>query len=151
AGAFLIEPAELLRAAQEDATQNQPLHALRMRLRIGQRQGGAPGAAKQHESVDAQMLTNALDIGDQRLGGIVLQARVRGGTTAAALIEGDNAIQGRIEVTATGGIAAGAGTTMNEQHRQPVRRATLVDVQNMRWLDRQLMACVGFDLRIQSL
>ena len=100
AGALLVEPAEFLRPTQEDAAQNQPVHALRMRLRIGQRQGRAPGAAEQHELVYPQVLANAFDIADQRLGGVVLQTGVRGGAATATLIEGDDTVEIGIEVSA---------------------------------------------------
>ncbi|MOA01380.1 hypothetical protein D3C78_1207880 [compost metagenome] len=121
-----------------------------MGLCVGQRQGRAPGAAEQHPLVDAQVLADALHVRHQIPGGVAVETGVRGRAAAAALVEGDDAIDGRIEPAAAGRIAAGARPAVDEQHRQAVRRAALVDVQLVRMVHRQLVAGVGFDLRIQG-
>lgn len=72
------------------------MHTLRMGLRVGQRQGRAPRATKQHPFIDAQVLANPLKIGDQIPGGVVSRL-AWGGTTATALIEGDDSVQVRIK------------------------------------------------------
>lgn len=150
AGAFLVEPAELVRAAQEDAAQDQCLDPLGMGLRVGQRQGRPPGAAEQHPALDAQVLADALHVLHQVPGGVVLQAGVRRGAPAAALVEGDDAVQGRVEVAPAGRIAAGPRPAVDEHHRQPVRRAALVDVEDVGVFHRQLVPRVGLDLREQG-
>ncbi|MCY1560128.1 hypothetical protein D9M68_972310 [compost metagenome] len=40
---------------------------------------------------------------------------------------------------------------MNEHHRQTIRRTALVHIEDVRRLYGQLVATVGFDLRVQSL
>ena len=67
------EPVHLARAAQKDAAQHAAGHALGMRLRVGQRERRAPGAAEQQPAVDAQMAAQPLDILDQI--GVVLSSR----------------------------------------------------------------------------
>ena len=73
------------------------------------------------------------------------------GTTAATLIERDDAVKVRVEEATTQRITTTAWATVNEHNRQALRRPTLVDVKHMRRFDRQLMPGVGFDLRIQGL
>ncbi|MNS68352.1 hypothetical protein D3C72_1016320 [compost metagenome] len=121
AGAGLVEPFDFLRTAEKDPAQDQAVYPLRMGLRVGQREGRTPGAAKQHPFVDAQVLSNPLQVGDQIPGGVVFQAGVRRGATAAALIESDNAIEIRIEEATTLGITSGTGAAVDEHHRQTFR------------------------------
>ena len=97
------------------------MHTLRVGLRVGQRQGRTPGAAEQHPFVDAQVFANPLKVGDQIPGGVVFQVGVGRGATATALVEGDNAIQVRIEIPAALGITPGAGAAVDKHHRQTFR------------------------------
>lgn len=97
------------------------MYTLRMGLRIGQRQGRTPGAAKQHPFFDAQVLANPLQVGDQIPGRVVFQAGVGSGATTAALVESDNAIQVGIEEATTLGITSGTGAAVDEHHRQTFR------------------------------
>jgi hypothetical protein len=85
------------------------MHALGMGLGVGQRQGRAPGTAEQHPFVDAQVFADALEVGDQVPGGVVFQAGVGRRAAAAALVEGDDAVQVRVEIAAALGVATGAG------------------------------------------
>ncbi|MNJ37153.1 hypothetical protein D3C77_319620 [compost metagenome] len=151
AGASLVEPLDLLRAAQEDAAQDQAMHALGVGLGVGQGQGRAPGAAEQHPFFDAQVLADALQVFDQVPGGVVFQAGMGGRTATAALVEGDDAVQVGIEVAAALGIAASTRATMDEHHRQTFRRTALIDIQHMRCFHGQIVPGVGFDLRVQGL
>ncbi|MNL64407.1 hypothetical protein D3C87_1886180 [compost metagenome] len=97
------------------------MHALRMGLRVGQGQGRTPGATEQHPFFNAQVLADALEVGDQIPGGVVFQARVGRGSTATTLVESDNAIQVWIEVPTALGITTGPGAAVNEHHRQTFR------------------------------
>ena len=124
---------------------------LRVGLRVGQRQGRTPRAAEQHPFFNAQVFADALKVFHQIPGGVVFQAGVRGGATAAALVEGDDAIQIRIEIASALGVAAGAGATVDEYDRQSFRRAAFIDVQRMGVIDSQIVPGVRFDLRKQSL
>ncbi|MNN12720.1 hypothetical protein D3C81_1257220 [compost metagenome] len=123
---------------------------LGMGLRVGQRQGRAPGAAEQHPLVDAQVLADALHVRHQIPGGVAVQAGMRGRAAAAALVEGDDAVDGRIEPAAAGLVTAGPRPAVHEQHRQAVRDTAFVDIQLVRMVHRQLVAGVGFDLWIQA-
>ncbi len=120
-----------------------------MPLRIGQGQGRPPGAAEQHPLLDAQVLTQSLDVLDQVPGGVVFQAGIGRGATAAALVEGDDAIEVGIEEAPTQAIAAGTRPAMEEQHRQAVGRAALIGVEYMGRFDGQLVAGIGLDFRVQ--
>ena len=151
AGALLVEPADFLRAAQEDAAQDQAMHALGVGLGIGQGQGGAPRAAEQHPFFDAQVLANAFQVLDQVPGGVVLQARVGRGAATAALVEGDDAVQIGVEVAAALRVAAGARAAVDEHHGQTFRRAAFIDIQHMRRFHGQIVPGVGFDLRVEGL
>lgn len=120
-------------------------------MRISQGQGRTPGAAEHHPLFDAQVQADPLEVGDQVPGGVVFQAGVRGGAPATALVEGDDAVQVRIEVTATLGIAPGSRATVDEHHRQTFRGSALIDIQYMGFVDSQIVPGIGFDLRVQSL
>ncbi|MNY52254.1 hypothetical protein D3C86_1879050 [compost metagenome] len=74
-----------------------------------------------------------------------------GGAPAAALVEGDDAVQVGVEEAPAQGIATSARAAVDEHHRQTLRRTALVHIEHVRRLYRQFMAGVGFDLRIQSL
>jgi len=56
------EPLHLRPAAEEDAAQHAARHPLRMRLGIGEREGRAPGPAKQQPALDAERSPQRLDI-----------------------------------------------------------------------------------------
>src|SRR5215212_5747400 len=76
ARALLIEPAYLLRPAQEDAAQSERAHALRVRLGVGERERAPPGAAEDLPRVNAQAHAYLLDVLDQVPGRVPLQLRV---------------------------------------------------------------------------
>ncbi|MCY1415816.1 hypothetical protein D9M71_313110 [compost metagenome] len=151
AGARLVEPLDFLWPAQEDPTQDQAMHTLGVGLGIGQGQGRTPGATEQHPFFDAQVLAGPLQVFDQVPGGVVFQAGVGGRTTAATLIESDDAVQVGIKVATALGITTSARAAVNEHHRQTFRRATLIDIQHMRLFHGQIVPGVRFDLRVQSL
>ncbi|MNM43325.1 hypothetical protein D3C81_542050 [compost metagenome] len=136
-GAFLVEPFQFPAAQHEDAAQHQFGHALRMALRIGQRQGRAPAAAEHLPAIDLQVLAQFLDVGNEVPGGVVHQIGVRGGTTGAALVEQDDAVLGRVVELAHLVAAAAARPTMQHHHRLAVRVAALFEVQRVAVVDLQ--------------
>ncbi|MNC55360.1 hypothetical protein D3C75_1048860 [compost metagenome] len=73
------------------------------------------------------------------------------GAATAALVEGDDAVQGRVEVAAALGVASGARAAVDEYHRQTFWRAAFVDIQHMRRFHGQIVPGVGFDLRVEGL
>src|SRR3546814_10988034 len=90
--AFLIEPFQLPAPQHEDATQDQLADPLRMGLRIGQRQRGAPGATKYLPAFDTQMPAQGFDIRHQMPGGVVDQISIRRGSNCTPLVEPDEAV-----------------------------------------------------------
>ena len=109
------------------------MHTFRMGLGIGQGQGRAPGAAEQHPLVDAEVLANALKVGNQIPGGVVVQAGVGRRAPATTLIEGDDAVQVRVEEAPTQGITTRPRTAMDKHHRQTIRITAFVDIQHVRF------------------
>jgi hypothetical protein len=69
---------------------------------------------------------------------------------AAALIEEDDPVHFRIEKAPILFRATGARTTVNEQHRHALGVTTLLDMQLMRWRDRELMGGKGLYRWIKS-
>src|SRR5207249_5724137 len=59
------KPLDLASAAKEDSAQNQREAALRVRLRVGDRQRAAPGAPEHDPAFHAQMHAQSLQIGKQ--------------------------------------------------------------------------------------
>jgi len=145
AAAVLIEPLQLPAPQHEDAAQHQLGHPLGMRLRIGQRQRGAPGTAEHLPAFQCQMLAQALDVRNQVPSGVVDEFRMRRGASATALVEQHDAIGIRVEEAPALGIATAARPAMQEHHRLAVRIAALLVVQRMQRRDLQEAAVVGLD------
>jgi hypothetical protein len=97
------------------------------------------------------MGTDAFEVLDQMPSGVVLQAGMGRGTAAATLIEGDNAVKVRIEITPALRVASRTRSAVNEDDRQAIRRAAFIDIQHMRLFHCQIVPGVRFDLRVQSL
>src|SRR3546814_15017923 len=91
-----------------------------MRLRIGKRQGRAPGAAEHVPAHDAQVVAQALHVGDQQRRGVVGELAERCRAAGAALVEDDDAIMARVEEAAV--VGAGPGTRAAVQERPEERR-----------------------------
>ena len=84
-----------------DRDQHQPGHPLRVPLGVGGGQRAAPGRAEHQPALQPEVLAQQFDVGDQVVGGVVLQrgavlGGVRGGAAAAALVEQDVAEDGRV-------------------------------------------------------
>src|SRR5262245_53532840 len=71
------------------------------------------------------MLAQALHVGDEMPGGVVLDRRVGRGAAAAALVEENDAVVPRIVEAAHGGVAAAARTAVDDQNRSTARVAAL--------------------------
>ena len=117
-----------------------------IRLGVGQRQRGAPGAAEQQPAVDAEMAAQGLDVGDQVLGGVVLQAAERTRPAGAALVEDDHAPELGVEEAAMHRAGAGARAAVQEQHRPAARVADLLPVHDMAGRERQVAGLERADL-----
>ena len=76
---------------------------------------------------------------------------MRSRTPAAALIEGNDAVHARIEITAAVGVTSRPRPAVHKDHRQAVGRTAFVDIQDMRPINSKIVPGVGFDLREQGL
>jgi rhodanese-related sulfurtransferase len=63
-----------------------------MRLGIGERERRAPGAAEHLPALDVEMLAELLDVVDEMPGGVFVDAGMRRGAAAAALVELHDAV-----------------------------------------------------------
>ena len=116
-GAVLIEPADLGIAQQENSAQHEFADALGIGLRIGERQGAAPRSAEYQPALDAEMLAQSLDVGDQMPGRVLDEAGARPAASAAALIEHHDAVVLRVEELPRALVGAGAGPAVQEYGR----------------------------------
>ncbi len=119
---------QLLLAQGEDAAQHHFTDALRVGLRIGERQRRPPGTAKHQPLIDAGHFAQPLDIGHQMPGGVVVQAGVRTGAATAALIEQQHLVAFGIEQLAMMRRNAAARPAVNEDRRLTVRVAAQLPV-----------------------
>lgn len=80
---------------------------------------------------------------------VLLEAGVRGGLAAAALIEDDNAVHSRIEVTTEIGRGTAARPAVQKDDGLPAGVPRLLPVERVRWGDRQHARAVGLDRRVE--
>src|SRR3569623_2066749 len=121
-----------------------------MSLGIDQTERRTPGTAEYHPAFDAELGTDALQVGDEKQRGVNNELRMRGGAPGAALIEQHDAIDVGIEETAMIGFAAGTGAAVHEHHRQAFGVAALLDVESMDLVDLEAVRGVRLDIRIKG-
>ena len=92
------------------------------------------------------MPAQRLDVGDQVLGGVVLQAAQRARASGAALVEDDHAPELGIEEAAMHRAGAGARAAVQEQHRPAARIAHLLPVHDVVGRERQVAGLERADL-----
>ena len=126
--AALVEPVDLLFAEEEDAAQDDFGDAIGMGLGIGEREGGAPGSAEHLPALDAEVLADFLDIGDQVPGGVGFERRVGRALAAAALVEVHDAVLLGMKEAALFGIGAAARTAVQKNHRLAGGVAALLEI-----------------------
>lgn len=127
---------ELLAAEHEDSTQNKGLDAIGMSFSVCQREGASPGASEYNPLVDAEMLTDLLDIIYKMPCGVILKASMRSRFAGTTLVEQNNAIHAGIEELTVPGI-----TTTTYVKRECVRnslikrwvRVSAVSIAENRW------------------
>lgn len=129
--AAAIKPVKLFARHQENATQHQVSGSVGMGLRINQRQGRSPGAAKNDPTLDPKGNPDAFNIRDQIPCRVVFHARMGRGPPASALIEQDHPVMARIKETSHPGAASATGPAMQDHHRLALRIAALLDVNLM--------------------
>ena len=147
--AFLVEPFQFPASQHEDAAQHQFGDPLRMRLRICQGQGRAPAATEHLPAFDAQGFAQPLDVVDEVPRGVVDKVGVRHRTPAAALVEQNDAVLGRIVESPHLRAASGAGTAMQQHHGFALRIAALFVIERVARIDCQPAGVVGLDVGIQ--
>ena len=145
------EPADLLRPAEEDPAQDQTETALGVSLGVGQGQGAAPGAAEQEPAVDAERSAQPLHVGDQMVGGVVLERAARRRATGAPLIEDDDTVEGGIEEPPMRRDRPGAGAAMQEHDRGAVGVAALFPIHRVGVVEPHTAGLVGLYGRVQLL
>lgn len=95
---LLVEPQQLLSSQGEDTSEDQSQAAIRVRLRIGERQRRAPRSSKDDPAVDAEVLSQLLDVLYEMPGRVLLKRGVRGRLSRASLVEQDAAVVRGIKV-----------------------------------------------------
>ncbi len=96
---------------------------------VGDAEGAAPRAAEHLPAVDAEVLAQALDVGDEVPGGVVVERGERLALAAAALVEQDDAVARRVEEAPVLGVGAAAGPAVQEHHRLAGAVARLLEVE----------------------
>ena len=71
--AALVEPVDFLLAEEEDAAQDKFGDAIGISLGIGEGESGAPGSAEHLPALNAEVLADLLDVGDEVPGGVGLE------------------------------------------------------------------------------
>ena len=115
--AALVEPIDFLLAEEEDAAEDEFSDAVGISLGIGKGERGAPGSAEYLPALNAEVLADFLDVGDQVPGGVGFERRVGRALAAAALVEVHDAVLFGMEEAALFGIGAAAGTAVQKDHR----------------------------------
>ena len=149
AAALLIEPFELGASEREDAPEHKLRHALRMRLRVSQRQRRAPGAPEHLPALDAEMLAQALDVVDQMPSRVLFERRVRRRASAATLIEEHDPVARRIVVAAHDRVGAAAGPAVQKHGGFSGLAAAFLVIELVQGRDLEPSGAVGSDLGIK--
>ena len=125
------------------------MHALRVRLGVGEGEGAAPAAAEDEPLVDAEVLADPLGVGHEVPGGVLAQLGVGRALAAAALVEeGEVPLRG-VEVAAVVGVEAAAGAAVEEERLLPLRVADLLVVDGVEVGDLQEAVVEGLDRGIE--
>lgn len=95
---LLVEPQQLLSSQGEDASEDQSQAAIRVRLRVGERQRRTPRSPKDDPAVDAEVLSQLFDVLHEMPGRVLLERGVRGRPPRASLVEQDAAVVRGIKV-----------------------------------------------------
>src|SRR5208337_404436 len=95
---------------------------------VSQRKRRAPGAAAKLPGLDAEMVAQALHIGNEVPGCVLLERGIRGRAPASALIEEHDAVACRVVIAPHGGVAASAWSAVDHQGRLARRGAALLEI-----------------------
>ena len=97
-----------------------------------------------------QLLADALDVGDEVPGGVVLDAGVRARPAAAALVEQDHPVVRRVEEPPHPRRAAAARPAVQHHHRRAVGPAALLDIDPVAAGHLHHLLAERLDRRIES-
>src|SRR5215475_3788141 len=141
AGAFLVEPINLFRAAQKDAAQDERADSLRASLRVSQSESASPRTAKNHPLFNAKMLAQPLDVRDQMPGRVFIQGSMRDAISRSPLIEQHDSIGFRVEERAIFCDQSAARTAVKKDGRLTVRVPALlvINVMDFRYLQHPML------------
>ena len=139
------KPVDLGLTAEKNAAQNQCHGALRVMLRVGQCQCGAPRTAEHHPALDAQVLAQGFDVLDQVRRGVVAQFAERGGASCTALVKNDDAIENRIEKLPVRGGSTRSWATVQKNHRHALRVARLLEIHRVNRVECQCAGLKGLN------
>jgi hypothetical protein len=86
-------------------------------LGIGEGESGTPRAAEHLPALNAKVLADSLDVGDEVPGGVGFERRVGRALAASALVEVHDSVFFGLEEAALFGIGAAARTAVQKNHR----------------------------------
>src|SRR5262249_42605795 len=129
AAAFLIEPFKLRAPEGENAAQHELGGALRVGLGVSERERCAPGPTEHLPALDAEMLAQLFDIGDEVQGGVLVDAGMRRRAAAATLVEQDDAIAFGIVIPPHYGGGTAPGSAMQHNGGLSARIAALLIIE----------------------
>src|SRR5262249_36159892 len=146
ARAFLIEPADLGVAQEEDAPQDELGNALRMRFGVRERERAAPRSAEHLPLLDAEVDAQALDVGDQILRRVLVERRLGRAASAAALVEEGDAVAPGIEEAPRERLDSASRSAMQKDRRLAVRTSHFLVIEVVARGDLEPACLVGLDL-----
>jgi hypothetical protein len=120
-----------------------------VRLRVGERQRRAPGAAEHEPALDSDVLAQLFHVVDQVPRRVVDEARVRPAAATTALVEHDDAITAWVEESAGAYIGTCTRPAMEEDRGLALRVAAFFPVDLVFRRDAQPAAAIRLDLGIQ--
>ncbi len=128
---------QLFAGAEEGRAQHDAADPMRMRLRIGQRQRRAPGAADNDPAFKPKFLADHLHVRDQIRQRVILATAFGAASAGAALIEQHGTKALRIEQPPVVGLAAAAWAAVQIDRGDAIRPADTLDVDLVTVADRQ--------------
>ena len=123
--------------AEERRAQHDAADAVGMRLRIGQRQRRAPGAADHHPALKAEFFADRLHVRDQMRQRVVFAAALWAAAAGAALVEQHGMKALGIEQPAMIRLAAAAGPAMQVDRGDAAVAADALDIDLVAVADRR--------------
>ena len=140
------EPVDLRRGGEKDAAQHEAQNAVRMCLRVRQRQRRAPRPAEDQPALEPELDAQVFDVGHQVLRRVVgKRGRRRRASRAALVVQHDVPERGIIEA-AVMRQATAARPAMQEHQRNAVRVAARLPLHDVDGIERQAPGGIRLDL-----